>query len=144
MKQLLKIAAEPAAADVRVGLGCDGDTGRREPGRVLPRGIRFGRDTSLQLRNNGAMSGGGLRTQRRLCARSVPAQQQQRLCLSAKAPACEERQASSCESIGLYFPETISVLWLGTANPGARSRSVSSTKSASSTKEERSQSWQIE
>jgi len=86
MKQLLKIAAAPAAADVRVGLGCDGDTGRREPGRVLPRGIRFGRNTSL---DNGAMSGGGLRTQRRLCARSVPAQQQQRLCLSAKAPACE-------------------------------------------------------
>ena len=113
MKQLLKIAAAPAAADVRVGLGCDGDTGRREPGRVLPRGIRFGRNTSLQLRDNGAMSGGGLRTQRRLCARSVPAQQQQRLCLSAKAPACEERQASSCESIGFYFPRNDfgSVAW---------------------------------
>src|SRR6266436_3941512 len=107
MKQLLRIAAAPAAADVRVGLGCDGDTGRREPGRVLPRG------TSLQLRDNGAMSGGGLRTQRRLCARSVPAQQQQRLYLSAKAPACEERQASSCESIGLYFPRNDfgSVAW---------------------------------
>ena len=105
MKQLLKIAAAPAAADVRVGLGCDGDTGRREPGRVLPRGIRFGRNTSLQLRDNGAMSGGGLRTQRRLCARSVPAQQQQRLCLSAKARACEERQASSCEINRFVFSQ---------------------------------------
>src|ERR1700687_6101 len=51
---------------VRTGFGHDGNAGCREAGRVLPQRLQFVGSAKLQLFDHGAMSGGGLRTQRLL------------------------------------------------------------------------------